>query len=97
MTEPIRVLHVVTIMNRGGLETMLMNYYRHIDRTKVQFDFWVHRAEQGAYDDEIRSMGGGSIVSRQCRLGVYVNIGVNLITFFHHIMNIKLSILTWIL
>ena len=58
MTEPIRVLHVVTIMNRGGLETMLMNYYRHIDRTKVQFDFWVHRAEQGAYDDEIRSMGG---------------------------------------
>lgn len=58
MTEPIRVLHVVTIMNRGGLETMLMNYYRHIDRTKVQFDFLVHRAEQGAYDDEIRSMGG---------------------------------------
>lgn len=26
--KPIRVLQVVTIMNRGGLETMLMNYYR---------------------------------------------------------------------
>ena len=33
--EPIRVLHVVTTMNRGGLETMLMNYYRHIDRNVV--------------------------------------------------------------
>ena len=41
--QPIRVLHIVTYMGRGGLETMLMNYYRHIDRTKVQFDFLVHR------------------------------------------------------
>lgn len=32
--KPIRVLHVVTYMGRGGLETMLMNYYRHIDRKK---------------------------------------------------------------
>ena len=35
----IRVLHVVTYMGRGGLETMLMNYYRKMDRSKVQFDF----------------------------------------------------------
>jgi hypothetical protein len=34
----IRVLHIVTYMGRGGLETMLMNYYRHIDRNKVQID-----------------------------------------------------------
>ena len=27
-----RVLQVVTLMNRGGLESMLMNYYRNIDR-----------------------------------------------------------------
>lgn len=58
MTEPIRVLQVVTHMNRGGLETMLMNYYRHIDRSLVQFDFLVHRQERADYDDEIESMGG---------------------------------------
>ena len=46
-----RVLQVVTKMDRGGLETMLMNYYRRIDRNKVQFDFLVHREERGAYDD----------------------------------------------
>ncbi len=55
---PIRILQIVTIMNRGGLETMLMNYYRNIDRNKIQFDFIVHRSEKGAYDDEILSLGG---------------------------------------
>lgn len=37
---------------------MVMNYYRHIDRTKVQFDFAVHREERGAYEDEIEQLGG---------------------------------------
>ena len=54
----IRVLQVVTYMGRGGLETMLMNYYRHMDRQKVQFDFLVHRQERAAFDDEIESLGG---------------------------------------
>lgn len=55
---PIRVLQIVTTMNRGGLETMLMNYYRHINRDKVQFDFLVHRQEEGDYEKEIISLGG---------------------------------------
>lgn len=54
----VRVLHVVTDMRRGGLETMLMNYYRKIDRNKVQFDFLEHRQEESDYDREIKKMGG---------------------------------------
>lgn len=54
----IRILHIVTDMRRGGLESMLMNYYRHIDRTKIQFDFLTHRDYHGDYDDEIESLGG---------------------------------------
>lgn len=54
----IRILQVVTYMGRGGLETMLMNYYRKIDRKKVQFDFLVHRNFEADYDKEIKSMGG---------------------------------------
>ena len=42
MAEPIRVLQVFAQMNRGGAETMIMNFYRNIDRSKVQFDFIVH-------------------------------------------------------
>ncbi len=58
MNQPIRILHIVTYMGRGGLETMLMNYYRNIDRAKVQFDFLVHRDFKADYDDEIKSLGG---------------------------------------
>lgn len=58
MNTPIRILHVVTHMNRGGLETMIMNYYRHMDRNQVQFDFLVHREERADYDDEIEALGG---------------------------------------
>lgn len=54
----IRILHVVNNMHRAGLETMLMNYYRNIDRTKIQFDFLTHRPEKSDYDDEIIAMGG---------------------------------------
>lgn len=58
MTPPIRILQIVNIMDRAGIETMLMNYYRNIDRSKVQFDFLTHREEDGAYDDEIKALGG---------------------------------------
>lgn len=54
----IRILHIVTNMDRGGLETLLMNCYRHIDRNAVQFDFLVHRYPRAAYDDEIEELGG---------------------------------------
>lgn len=56
--EPLRVLQCVNVMDRAGLETMLMNYYRHIDRTVVQFDFLVHRSRAGSYDEEIMDLGG---------------------------------------
>lgn len=54
----LRVLQVVTHMNRGGLETMLMNYYRHMDRDKVQFDFLTHRPYDGDFGEEIHALGG---------------------------------------
>lgn len=58
MEEPIRVLQVFARMDRGGAETMIMNVYRHIDRSKVQFDFMVHTEDHCAYDDEIEKLGG---------------------------------------
>ena len=55
---PLRVLMLFTILNRGGAEAMVMNYYREIDRSQVQFDFVVHREEKGDYEDEITALGG---------------------------------------
>jgi glycosyltransferase involved in cell wall biosynthesis len=54
----IRVLQVIGRMHMGGAETMIMNIYRHIDRSKVQFDFAVHSLDSGVYDDEIKRLGG---------------------------------------
>lgn len=54
----IRVLHVVTQMNRGGLENRLMDIYRKIDRNVIQFDFYTCRRESGFFDAEILELGG---------------------------------------
>lgn len=37
---------------------MIMNYYRNIDRTRMQFDFLTHRKYDGDYGEEIISLGG---------------------------------------
>ena len=59
----LRVLHSVSNMARAGIETMLMNYYRKIDRSQIQFDFLANKPAPGEYDEEIRSMGGRVFVS----------------------------------
>lgn len=56
--KPIRILHVIGVLNRGGAEAMIMNLYRNIDRTKVQFDFVENTDETGIYEQEIRDCGG---------------------------------------
>ncbi len=59
----LRVLHSVSNMARAGIETMLMNYYREIDRSRIQFDFLANKSVPGEYDEEIRSLGGRVFVS----------------------------------
>lgn len=55
---PRRVLHVIGAMDRGGAETLIMNVYRHIDRSILQFDFLVHETRECDFDSEIRALGG---------------------------------------
>lgn len=56
--EPVRVLQIIGIVCGGGVEAVIMNYYRHINRNKIQFDFVVDGYEKTALDDEIKSLGG---------------------------------------
>ncbi len=58
MEEPIRVLQVLGRLDRGGAETMVMNLYRCIDRTKMQFDFVIHTEDMCDYTEEIKALGG---------------------------------------
>lgn len=57
-SQPVRILHVVKDMRRDGAETMIMNVYRRLDRSRVQFDFAVSTGEPAAYDEEIKELGG---------------------------------------
>ena len=56
--RPIRILQVLGSMNHGGAQSFIMNLYRNIDRSKIQFDFVVHTLDEGIYDNEINILGG---------------------------------------
>lgn len=58
MEYPVRVLVLDTVMDRGGAETMMMNYLRNVNRDKLIFDFLVNRDYKGDYEDEIEELGG---------------------------------------
>ncbi|WP_370788688.1 glycosyltransferase family 1 protein [Bacteroides nordii] len=53
----VRVLHILGAMNRGGIETFIMNVYKTIDRDNIQFDFLVN-SKNNDYAEEIEELGG---------------------------------------
>lgn len=58
MSEPIRIAQMMTDMNYGGVEMVVMNYYRHIDRSKIQFDFFALEGSSLPQKEEIERLGG---------------------------------------
>lgn len=80
MSEPIRVLQIMGIVESGGVEAVIMNYYRHIDRSKVQFDFVMHKGGNPRYIAEIKSLGG-----RVFEVTAYSK---NIVSFTHEIYKV---------
>lgn len=60
MKRPLRVLHFQGRMGKGGAETFMMNAYRNIDRSKIQFDFLIYDdfKDVTPYHQEIKALGG---------------------------------------
>jgi len=57
----INVLHFVSIPAKtSGVMSILMNYYRHMDRTKIQFDFlcFIKPEATDSWEEEIERLGG---------------------------------------
>lgn len=54
----VRVLQVLGTTGLGGAESRVMDLYRHIDRSQIQFDFLVTRGTKKYYENEIESLGG---------------------------------------
>lgn len=59
MVEPIRVAQVLNRMDSGGIEAVVMNYYRHIDRNKIQFDFYFAEDSTFPQKEELIELGAG--------------------------------------
>ncbi|MGU8596371.1 glycosyltransferase [Clostridium perfringens] len=53
-----KVLQVQGGMNKGGVESIIMSWYRNIDTDKIQFDFTTCFEHKCPYDDEILERGG---------------------------------------
>lgn len=60
--EPIRIAQIIGKWLGGGVESVVMNYYRHIDRTKIQFDFICDEDSTNIPYDEIKKLGGKIIL-----------------------------------
>ena len=54
----IRMLHIVGSMSPSGIGNFIMNAYRSVDHSKVQFDFIVCEHRAVSFDEEIRQLGG---------------------------------------
>lgn len=53
-----RILVFGMTENPGGVESFLINYYRNIDKTKIQFDFLCNSHDPVAYEEELLALGG---------------------------------------
>lgn len=62
MSNLVRIAQIVGKMNGGGVETFLMNYFRHIDRNNVVFDFFIDEDSSVIPREEIEDLGGRVII-----------------------------------
>lgn len=58
MPTKIRILHMIGSLGIGGSQAFVMNIYRKIDKTKIQFDFIVDSTGEDTYSNEIKQLGG---------------------------------------
>ena len=54
---PLRILHLLGGLDRGGIETWLVHVLRQSDRSEFQMDFFVRGSERGEYEDEVEALG----------------------------------------
>lgn len=66
----IRILHLCPGLDKGGISSVILNYYKKIDRTKFHFDFGIFAEEIGASGKELEQMGAKIYLLPQKRKGL---------------------------
>ena len=67
--KAVKVLAVVCQMNRGGLESRLMDIIRQLDYSRVCMDVYTYREDRGVFDEEILREGGTVYYNPPLRAG----------------------------
>lgn len=62
MKNKIKVAHIIGKMGSGGVEAVVMNYFRNIDRESFEFTFIVDEDSALPQKEEIESLGGSIII-----------------------------------
>lgn len=57
--QPLRVAQILNRMDSGGIEAVVMNYYRHIDHNQIQFDFYLAEDSSFPQREELERSGAG--------------------------------------
>ena len=55
--KPIRVAHVIGKLNAAGVEAVVNNFYRNIDHSKYQFDYFIDADSNCEPPQELIDMG----------------------------------------
>jgi glycosyltransferase involved in cell wall biosynthesis len=81
-----RVLQVIGSLGYAGVEAVVMNYYRHINREQIQFDFITCSPKPERYDEEINQLGGRifRLPSRSCHPLEYMKALYDVIRTYHY-------------
>ena len=53
-----RIAIIAGVLHSGGKRNLIMEYYRHIDRSEIQFDFICDSDSNGIPEKEITELGG---------------------------------------
>lgn len=72
--QPIRIAQIIGKAVISGVDSVVMNYYRHIDKSRVQFDFFMDGYNPSLLDEEILDLGGRIIKLAPYEKSMYKNI-----------------------
>lgn len=67
--EPIRILHMIGSLNMGGSQMLLLNLYRNLDRSLVQFDLVLDHPLERTLEPQFTALGARIYTMPHFRLG----------------------------
>lgn len=83
-----RIAIIAGVLHSGGKRNLIMEYYRHIDRSQVQFDFICDSDSNGIPEEEILALGG-----RVYRVAPYKHIMAHMRETYHILKENKYEIM----